>query len=141
MVALGFINNLIKRDVMNKHLPYEKRFNRKCDFMVEYNFISNQFDYQVKLSQGMRSDFCYKDDEKEPTYMIWPEFENANGEVIEDKEATILNHGKARMWVMLDEQRKMHKERLVIGQEGYLVAGSHKIAKVTVLELVGLKDI
>lgn len=125
-----------------QYVSYEKRFKRKCDFVVEYKFIVNQVDYQVKLSQGMRSDFSYaEDDEKSPVYMIWPEFENDKGEVIQDKEAVILDHGKARMWVMLDEQRHMHKERLALSQEGYLVAGSHKIAKVKVLELVSLKDI
>jgi hypothetical protein len=127
---------------MTQYLSYEKRFNRKCDFVVEYKFIANQSDYQVKLSQGMRSDFSYaEDDEEMPVYMIWPEFENDSGEIIEDKEAVILNHGRARMWVMLDEQRQMHKERLTLGQEGYLVAGSHKIAKVKVIDLVSLKDI
>jgi len=125
---------------MSHFESYEKRFGRKCDFIVEYDFILDQEDYVVTLSQGMRSDFCYEKDYRPgPVYMIWPEFESENGEVIDDTEVEVSDHGRARMWVMLEEQRPMHKDRLTLGLKGYFVAGSHKIVEAKVVEIVSLK--
>jgi len=127
---------------MNEFISYEKKLGRLCDFIVEYDFIENQQDYQVTLSQGMRSDFCYEDDfDSGMIHMIWPEFEDEIGELIKYTDTPILNHGRARMWIMEEEQRSKHKERLELGQVVFFVAGSHKIAKATVVEIVGLNSL
>lgn len=127
---------------MSEFISYEKKLGRSCDFIVEYDFIEDQQDYKVTLSQGMRSDFCYEEDfGVGKVHMIWPEFEDEAGELVKCTDSSILNHGRARMWIMEEEQRPKHKERLDLGQVVFFVAGSHKIAKATVIEIVSLKSL
>lgn len=121
---------------MGKHVPYEEKFNRKPDFVVEYVFIDDQEDYTTSLSQGMRSDFCYEEDYGvKPIHIIWPEFEDDEGHIILDTETPIKKSGRALMWIMEEEKKDAHKERLKVGQRGFLVGGSHKIAHVKVAEV------
>lgn len=121
---------------MSKHVPYEEEFNRKHDFVVEYEFIDDQEDYTTSLCQGMRSDFCYEEDYGvKSIYMIWPEFEDEEGHIILDTKTPIKKNGRARMWIMEEEKKDAHKERLKVGQIGFLVGGSHKIASVKVVEV------
>jgi len=121
---------------MKKFIPYSEKFNRKHDFLVKYKLLIQE-DYSSKIYQGMRSDFCYKEDEgKGQIYMIWPEFETKLGDVITDSTTEINQEGTARMYVMLEESRDEHKKRLKIGQKGFLVNGSHKLAEIEVIEIL-----
>ncbi len=120
---------------MAKFISYEEKFRRKCDFIVEYEFIEDQEDYVTKLVQGMRSDFCYAEDFGKSNHMIWPEFEDSDGVVVSDTDAAISPNGRARMWVILDEERPKHLKKLTLDQEVYFVSGRHKIAKATVVSI------
>ena len=118
------------------HEKYEEKLKRTHDFLVHYTLIANQDEYTAVLRQGMRSDFCYEEDaDVGPVHMIWPEFENSDGEIITNKDAFIEAEGTARMWIMLEETRSYHKKRIEVGTKGFLVFGSHKIAGVEVTEL------
>ena len=54
--------------------------------------------------QGYRSDFWYYH-EQQPNpnsiYMIWPEFEDEQSNVITDTEVRVKPTGSARMWVIV----------------------------------------
>jgi len=121
---------------MSVFTPYDQKYNRKPDFTVDYEYIHDQSDYVMKMSQGMRSDFCYEEDAKNgPSHMIWPEFLDNNGNVILDTETPIPDQGKAHMWVIVDEKRDYHRKRLCLGMKGYLMVGSHRIANVVVTDI------
>ena len=89
----------------------------------------------------MRCDFAYEgDDIKEVgIYMIWPEFENDDGEIITDKEQDISEVGIARMWILVPEMRELiHKAKAKVGTKGYFMVGGKKIANAEIIKVVGL---
>ncbi len=51
-----------------------------------------------------------------------------------------MQSGYANMWVMLEERREYHRNKIKEGVTGYMVAGSAKIAKVKVMQVCGLYD-
>jgi len=114
--------------------------NREPDFIVEYEWCT---DTEVKRYQGLRSDFRYEIEGKEDDFncMIWPEFLDEKGHIILDKDIEFKEQGYANMWVMLEEQRGVHKNRIKEGVDGYMVAGSAKIAKVKVIQVGSLNEI
>ncbi len=67
--------------------------------------------------------------------MIWPEFDDLKGSFIDDTEAPISNIGRAKMWIVLEEEIQSHKGRLRVGQKAYFVDGTHKIANLKVIEI------
>ncbi len=81
---------------MTEFISYEKRFSRECDFVVEYEYIFDQEGYVTTHSQGMRSDFCYEDGHGILNHMIWPEFEDAKGNIVDYTETPIANRGRAK---------------------------------------------
>lgn len=70
--------------------------------------------------------------------MIWPEFENVDGEVIKQNDCSVPLSGTARMWVIIPERRPYHYEKIKLGMIGYFMEGSKRIAECKVIELVGL---
>ena len=122
-----------------EHEPYKIKFNREPDFIVEYEWCSDTY---VKRYQGMRSDYLYTENEKEDDFicMIWPEFLDEKGRVILNKETELDKKGYANMWVMMDERRPYHKQRIKEGVVGYMVGGSEKIAKTVVIQVGSLND-
>lgn len=124
------------------HTPYQEVRGRSADFVVEYEIDLAPELRSVKPSQGMRSDFLYKGDSPhaDGIHMIWPEFLDESGQVITEKNPEKISpKGKANMWVLLDERRPYHAQRIEIGTEGFWVIGSFKLAKVRVIKIGSLK--
>ncbi|GAA4275992.1 hypothetical protein [Aquimarina mytili] len=55
-------------------------------------------------------------------FIIWPEFENATGDLIES--GVVLREGKARMWIVNKALRSYHQERIKVGTKGYFIEGN-----------------
>ena len=120
------------------HQPYHIRLNRRADFKVRYKFYSAEEGGRKSLPhQGIRSDFWYEHHNHtiKGIFMIWPEFENEEGALIEEGE--VLSEGIARMWIINEELRPYHKERIAVGTKAYFHEGI-KTAECEVIEITGL---
>jgi hypothetical protein len=124
-----------------EHKPYAERTDHPCDFKVRYRFFSEADGGRKSLPhQGIRSDFRYEHpdhaEKKDWLFIIWPEFEDSDGELI--RSGTVLPEGVARMWILNDELRGYHAERITVGTKGWFKEGSRSTAECEVIELVGL---
>jgi hypothetical protein len=126
------------------HEPYEIRLKHPPDFRVRYRFYDHsEGGRNSPPGQGYRSDFWYHHDlQPSPNsiYMIWPEFEDEQGNVIIDTEIRVKAVGTARMWVIVPKMRQMHRTRIKVGLKGYLMEGPTRVAKCEVVEIVGLES-
>lgn len=122
------------------HTPYETARKHPADFKVKYRFLTEKEGGRKSLPhQGIRSDFQYEFSGMKPNemFMIWPEFEDENGEIIlEDKPVPI--EGTALMWILLPERRPFHYDKVRVGLKGYMMEGPHKTAECEVIEIIGL---
>ena len=122
--------------------PYEKLRGHPQDFNVQYRFYSFEEGGRTFLpTQGYRCDFAYQEDDIIETgiYMIHPEFEDNDGNIILDDTITINQKGTARMWISLPEMREeIHKYKIKIGTKGYFMEGSRRVGEVEVIKIVGL---
>ncbi|WP_282079532.1 hypothetical protein [Aquimarina algiphila] len=121
-----------------KHVPYKERLNHPEDFKVRYCFYSDDEGGRKSLPfQGIRSDFWYESENHtmDGNFIIWPEFESKNGELIES--GIVLNEGIARMWIINDKLRAYHQERIKIGTKGYFIEGI-RTGECEVIDIVGL---
>ena len=119
------------------HTPYQERLIREPDFIVEYEIDLAEEIKDAKPTQGMRVDFLYEKDDPqiEGIHMIWPEILDQNGSVIlDDTVGVIPISGQANMWVVSEERREYHFNRLTIGAKGFWYRGG-KIANVTVIKI------
>jgi predicted nucleotidyltransferase len=71
--------------------------------------------------------------------MIWPEFLDNENNVILDKSIRVSTFGKAKMWIVTEVNKELHKSRIEIGQKGYFMEGPRKIAECEVVEILRLK--
>lgn len=120
------------------HIPYDKMLNRQFDFKVEYKIYSAEEGGRIApMYQGYRSDFRYSETQSNNfnTYMIWPEFEYENGEVITDEYEPISNVGIARMWIIGNGMKHFHMNRIKIGTIGYMVEGNRKVGECKVIHV------
>ena len=69
--------------------------------------------------------------------MIWPEFEDGDGGLFPDSVPVPMN-GTARMWILVDEMRPIHRERIQIGVKGLFMEGPRQVAESVVTRIVGL---
>lgn len=123
---------------MEKHIPYESRLNHPEDFKVKYRFYTQEEGGRWHLpNQGIRSNFWYEHENHTMTgyFMIFPEFENETGELIEYGE--VLPQGIARMWIANKHLRVYHQERITLGTRGYFIEGN-KTGECEVIEIVSL---
>lgn len=123
------------------HESYEKRLNHRADFRVKYKFRSPE-DGGRKTGepyQGIRCDFSYVDESKYQAYMIWPEFEDNEGNVILYNDRSVPNSGTARMWIINNEMRPFHYEKIKVGVKGNFREGSMFSADCEVIEILDLK--
>lgn len=114
---------------------YAEKSGRQPDFRVSYKRLPAQ----QRLFQHLRSNVSWAvDDDPTQQWSIWPEFESPNREPIGEG-VEPCEHGTATMWVLIDEPdyRSRLRRWLRVGQEGFFMAGSEKIAHFTVLELLG----
>ncbi|MEM6807501.1 MAG: hypothetical protein AAF696_39250 [Bacteroidota bacterium] len=130
-------SQLAQKNIM--YQPYHIKLNRREDFKVHYKFYSAEEGGRTSLPhQGIRSDFWYEHDNHtaKGIFMIWPEFENRDGILI--KEGQVLPEGIARMWIVSEELRPYHKERITIGTKGYFLEGK-RTAECEVIDITGLE--
>ena len=120
------------------HKPYELIFKHPCDFRVKYRLYDKSEGGINSLPfQGIRLDFWYDhpDHEIKGGFIIWPEFEDENGNIILDSQ--VLPQGFARMWIINEDLRPYHQKRIKPGIKGYFLEG-HKIGECEVIEIIGL---
>lgn len=121
--------------------PIEERLRHPPDFKVRYRFYSFEEGGRKSLPhQGYRSDFWYPFDGHLPTkiYMIHPEFEDDQFNLILETEKPVPASGTARMWIVTPKMREYHKNRITIGIKGYFMEGLRKVAECEVVEIIGL---
>jgi len=125
------------------HTPYEIRLGHQCDFRVKYRFFTKQEGGRLHLPyQGIRSDFWYDhgDNGDNELFMIWPEFESPDGEVILENDRPVPQTGTARMWIIVPERRPYHYLHIKEGMIGHFREGLMKTAECQIIEIVGLHD-
>ncbi|MBC7903291.1 MAG: hypothetical protein H7Y27_07695 [Gemmatimonadaceae bacterium] len=123
------------------HNGYHVRLGHPADFRVAYRFYDQKEGGRKSIpGQGYRSDFWYEFEGPYVTsiFMIWPEFEDPNGELIAETGVPVESSGTARMWVLIPERREFHRERIHVGLKAYFMEGSRKVAECTVIEILGL---
>lgn len=122
--------------------PYEERSGHPQDFYVQYRFYSPEVGGRQNFpAQGYRCDFAYQEDDIKETsiYMIHPEFEDNDRNVILDDKISVNQTGTARMWIVLPEMREeIHKHKIKLGTKGYFMEGSRRVGEVEVIKIVGL---
>jgi len=127
---------------MKPHVPYQEHRNREPDFIVNYELDPCDELKSAKPGQGMRLDFLYdgEDPMLDRVHMIWPELLDANGNVILDTApGKMKTKGRANMWIVSEDRREFHKNKIKIGTKGCWVRGPFKMAPVTVTEIGSLK--
>jgi len=126
------------------HQSYEHLLEHPADFRVAYRFYDENEGGRKKLPyQGYRSDFWYDyegHDVIRKVYMIWPEFENIEGELILEDDGPVSQTGTARMWILIPTTRRYHQDKISVGLKCYFMEGSRKVAECSVIEIVGLKE-
>ncbi|WP_136666991.1 hypothetical protein [Flavobacterium sp. H122] len=124
------------------HEPYEKRLNHKADFRVKYKF-RNPEEGERKTGepyQGIRCDFSFIDESENKMYMIWPEFEDEEGNVILQNNMPVPNSGTARMWIINNQMRPYHYEKIKVGVKGNFREGPMFSADCEIIEVLDLKS-
>lgn len=121
---------------------YEKRLGRVHDFKVKYRLYKPEEGGRKTgvTYQGIRYDFAYEDFGTNDfnLHMIWPEFENENGDVITEDYEMVRELGTARMWVMVDHMRATHQNKIKIGTKGFMMEASRIMGECEVVEINGL---
>ena len=120
------------------HTPYKHSLERQPDFVVEYEINLCKELNNAKPHQGMRTDFLYYGDDPQTqgAYMIWPGFLDEKGLPIDDTtHANVPKVGKANMWIVSENMREYHRNRLKVGTKGFWVCGPCKVATVVVVKL------
>ena len=120
----------------------EIREPKRVDFKVKYRFLLPDEGGRESGPpfNNYRSDWLYEGDDiqKSGLSMIWPFFENKDGEFIND-EIKVPNKGIARMFILIPESRvNTHQQLIKIGVKGYFMEGSRKVAEAEVIEIVDL---
>lgn len=123
------------------HESYEKRLKHNADFRVKYKFRSPEEGGRKtgEPHQGIRSDFSIIGEEENKMYMIWPEFEDTEGNLIFYNDRPVPNSGTARMWIINNEMRPFHYDKIKIGMKGNFREGATFSADCEVIELLDLK--
>ena len=124
------------------HEPYEKKLGHIHDFKVRYRLYRPEEGGRKTgvTYQGIRYDFAYSDYGTKDfnVHMIWPEFENENGEIITEHFEMVRETGTARMWIVVDHMRTIHRDKIKIGTKGFLMEASRRMGECEVIEINGL---
>ncbi len=124
------------------HEPYENRLKHRADFRVKYQFKSPSEGGRKtgEPYQGIRSDFSFEGEDNNKVYMIWPEFEDSEGNVILENDKPVPKSGTARMWIINNEMRPKHYDRIQVGFKGFFREGATISADCEVIEILDLKS-
>jgi len=114
------------------------------DFEVRYRFLSADEGGRDSGApfQGYRCDWAYDGDDitKTGIYMIWPFFEDAQGNVFEEK-VRVPVEGIARMWIVnKDLKDVVHRKRIKPGLKGFFMEDEKRVAEAEVTRIVGLNE-
>lgn len=123
------------------HKSYSERLKHPADFRVKYRFYSEEEGGRRSTPfQGYRSDFWYPYENHVPNsqYMIWPEFEDEAGKVINENDKSVSSNGTARMWIVMPKMREYHRDKIIVGIKGYFMEGPKRVADCEVIEIIGL---
>jgi hypothetical protein len=71
-------------------------------------------------------------------FMIWPEFEDSEGNLILKNDSSVLATGVAQMWIITPRRRRYHYDKIKIGVIGYFMEGWRKQAECEITEILGL---
>ena len=126
---------------MSTHNPYHERTKHPHDFVVEYHILTPEEDGRtMPVYQGIRWDFWYEYEghEENSLFVIWPEFLDKNGTVITSTEKSVPVNGQARMWILSENMRKYHQDKIYVGMKGIAKEGPKTVATYIVKELGGL---
>lgn len=123
------------------HEPYENRLGHKADFRVKYKFRSpeNGGRKTGEPYQGIRCDFSFNGESENKMYMIWPEFEDGEGNVLLHNDKSVPNQGTARMWIIKNEMRPLLYDKIKIGVKGNFREGAMFSADCEIIEVLDLK--
>lgn len=123
-------------------IPNEIQRQHPQDFDIKYRFYTEEEGGRKTLPfQGYRCDFAYAGDDISKTgiYMIHPEFEDEEGNVILEQDKSVKRTGTARMWILMPEMREqIHRNRIKVGTKGYFMEGSKRVGEIEVIRVVGL---
>jgi hypothetical protein len=70
--------------------------------------------------------------------MIWPEFEDENGNVIIDTSSPVAASGTASMWIIDRDFVDYHKGKIELGTKGFFKEGGHSTGECEVIELISV---
>jgi hypothetical protein len=92
--------------------------------------------------QHVRSDFLYDGDDptKDGIWCIWPEFLDPNGQALTESER-VPAEGLADMFVLNDDLRVQHRDRIRVGTRGFFVEGPNRTAECEVVQVLSLSDV
>jgi hypothetical protein len=123
------------------HEPYETRLKHKADFRVKYRFRASENGGRKtgEPFQGIRCDFSFVGETENKMYMIWPEFEDNEGNVLLYNDRSVPNSGTARMWIINNEMRPFYYDKIKIGVKGNFREGLMLSADCEVIEILDLK--
>jgi hypothetical protein len=112
------------------------------DFEVKYRFLSSLEGGRLTGPpfQGYRCDWAYEGDDiaKTGIYMIWPEFEDENGNILE-KNIQVPVEGIAGMIIINKELKEtIHRERIKVGVRGFFMEGGKRVAEAVVIRICNL---
>jgi hypothetical protein len=125
------------------HKPYEEILGHKADFRIKYKFYSpGEGGRKTIPFQGIRSDFFYDhidhNHKENWIFMIWPEFEDENGSVILNDNVSVPKEGTARMWIIANENRAYHCERIKVGTLGHFQEGDRRTGECEVIQILDM---
>ena len=122
------------------HRPYSKKKGHRADFRIEYRFRSAEDGGRLTGPpfQAIRCDFSIDNEPRNCLYMIWPEFEDENRDVIMSLDKKVPVSGTARMWIVNDSMRPIHYEKIHVGMVCYFVEGNRITADCEVVEILDL---
>jgi hypothetical protein len=123
---------------------YSEHFGRLPDFRVRYKWLGQVGQRRPqKLFQHIRSDFSYAEfnesQQFDNHFMIHPEFESESGEPLSNDD-NVPSTGTAGMWILVENMRDFHRERIKVSVKGFMMAGSDRLAEVEVIEVVSLSN-
>lgn len=121
---------------------YNLKFpDQKPDFEAEIEIYTfKQAGRKTPPLNGIRWDLKYEEDDiNEGIHIIHPYFIDFENNLVP---RTVPLFGKMRAWmyILFDERRDYHRNRMKIGQEFTCQEGSKSVAKGTVTELIRLAD-
>jgi hypothetical protein len=110
------------------------------DVIAQYRFYTpEEGGRSSSPQQYYRGDFMYATDSiKDGIYMIYHEFIDSFGNVLPIDTFPVSIEGAAYLRILNPKMRVIHRDRLCVGIEYFIMEGSRKVGKGIVTAIVGL---